>query len=70
MQEPSVRKSQQNYFSLIALNFADTTSLDQILNQDINNNPNYHVIEVVPYGVEIPPIGQGTYKIWKYEPTK
>jgi len=63
-------KIAQGYFSLIALNFADTTSLDHIINADIRRNPHYHIIEIVPYGVEIPPIGQGTYKIWKYEPTK
>ena len=56
------------YFSLVALNFADTTSLDHRLNADLNRNHHYKVIEIVPYGIEIPPIGQGTYKIWKYEP--
>jgi hypothetical protein len=56
------------YFSLVALNFADTTSLDYRINADLERNPNYKLIEVVPYGIEIPPLGQGTYKIWKYEP--
>jgi hypothetical protein len=55
------------YFSIIALNFADTSLLDRTIAADIKRNPHYHVIEVVPYGVEIPPIGIGTYVIWKYE---
>ncbi len=59
-----------NYFSLVALNFADTTSLDQRLNSDLRENPNYKVTSIVPYGIYIPPIGQGTYKIWQYEPPK
>jgi len=58
------------YFSLIALNFADTTSLDHQINADINRSHKYRIVEIVPYGIEIPPIGQGTYKIWKFEPSK
>lgn len=58
----------QGYFSLIALNFADTTSLDKSIAADIRRNHHYHVISVVPYGVEISPVGQGTYVIWRYEP--
>jgi hypothetical protein len=61
-------KIAQGYFSLVALNFADTTSLDLRINADLKRNHDYKIIEVVPYGIEIPPIGQGTYKIWKYEP--
>ena len=61
-------KIAEGYFSLVALNFADTTSLDHRLNADLNRNHHYKIIEIVPYGIEIPPIGQGTYKIWKYEP--
>jgi Dolichyl-phosphate-mannose-protein mannosyltransferase len=60
-------KIAEGYFSLVALNFADTTSLDLAIRKDLSKNPHYHIIEVVPYGVEIPPIGQGTYVIWKYE---
>ena len=58
----------EGYFSLIALNFADTTSLDHSLATDIGHNPHYRKVQVVPYGIEIPPIGQGTYVIWKYFP--
>lgn len=61
-------KIQENYFSLIALNFSDTTSLDQSIAADLKRNPHYHKIQVVPYGVEIPPIGIGDYVIWRYEP--
>ena len=59
---------QQGYFSLIALNFIDTTSLDQSIAADIHRNHHYQPIQVVPYGTEIPPIGQGSYVIWQYEP--
>jgi hypothetical protein len=60
----------QDYFSLVALNFADTTSLDLTIAADLRRNANYRKIEVIPYGIEIPPIGQGTYIIWKLEPKK
>jgi len=56
----------EGYFSLIALNFADTTSLDHTLATDIGHNPHYRKVQVVPYGIGIPPIGQGTYVIWEY----
>jgi len=59
---------EEGYFSLVALNFSDTTSLDQSLAADLKRNHHYHKIEVVPYGVEIPPIGIGDYVIWRYEP--
>jgi Dolichyl-phosphate-mannose-protein mannosyltransferase len=55
------------YFSYIALNFADTTPLDHKIANQLHHDPRYHIIQVVPYGIEIPPIGQGTYVIWKYE---
>jgi len=56
------------YFSYIALNFADTTALDHKLADQLHRDPHYHIIQVVPYGIEVPPIGQGTYVIWKHEP--
>jgi hypothetical protein len=52
------------YFSLIALNFADTTALDHKIAADISHNPNYQYKEVVPYG------STGTYVIWEYEPRR
>jgi Dolichyl-phosphate-mannose-protein mannosyltransferase len=58
----------EGYFSLIALNFLDTTPLDRSIAADIHRNHRYHPIQVVPYGMEIPPIGQGSYVIWQYEP--
>ncbi len=57
-------KIQLGYFSLIALNFADTTGLDKILAADIKKNKHYKLIQVVPYGPT-----HGTYIIWRYEPT-
>jgi Dolichyl-phosphate-mannose-protein mannosyltransferase len=61
---------QIGYFSLIALNFADTTSLDESIVADIRRNRHYHAIQVVPYGVG--PVGPepGKYVIWQYEPQK
>ncbi len=52
----------QGYFSLVALNFADTTTLDHQIRADLTHS-HYHIIQVVPYG---PP--PGTYVIWRYEP--
>ena len=56
------------YFAYVALNFTDTTALDHGLATELHRNPNYHTVQVVPYGAEIKPVGQGTYVIWKYEP--
>jgi hypothetical protein len=56
------------YFSYVALNFADTTALDHRLADQLHRDPHYRIIAVVPYGTEVPPIGQGTYVIWRYEP--
>jgi hypothetical protein len=53
----------RGYFSLVALNFADTKPLDQSIAADLRRNPRYHIIEVVPYGLD-----RGTYVIWRYEP--
>ncbi|HEX9625103.1 MAG TPA: glycosyltransferase family 39 protein, partial [Streptosporangiaceae bacterium] len=56
---------QEGYFSLIALNFADTTALDKKINADLKHNHRYHIIDVVPYGP-----ARGTYVIWRYEPRR
>ncbi len=53
---------QEGYFSLVALNFADTTPLDKSINADLRRNHHYRIIDVVPYGP-----GRGTYVIWRYE---
>lgn len=55
------------YFSLIALNFADTTPLDKTIAADIKKNKHYKVIDVVPYGVGAAGSTPGTYIIWRYE---
>jgi Dolichyl-phosphate-mannose-protein mannosyltransferase len=52
----------KGYFSLVALNFADTTALDHRITADLRRNPNYRITQVVPYGP------RGTYVIWRYEP--
>ena len=57
-----------HYFAIVALNFADTTSLDKHITTDLRRNGHYCVIQVVPYGIEIPPIGVGDYVIWRYNP--
>jgi hypothetical protein len=56
------------YFSLVALNFADTTSLDRSLAADLRRNPHYQVIQVVPYGPGPAGPELGKYVIWQYEP--
>ena len=57
------------YFSLIALNFADTTGLDKVIAADIKKNKHYKVIDVVPYGVGPAGSTPGTYIIWRKERT-
>jgi hypothetical protein len=49
----------KGYFSLVALNYADTTPLDHQITADLKRNHNYQRIEVIPYG-------SGTYVIWRY----
>ena len=59
---------QEGYFSLVALNFADTTSLDHSLAADLRRNHHYHVIEVVPYGPGPAGPAPGEYVIWRDGP--
>jgi hypothetical protein len=59
---------QEGYFSLIALNFTDTTALDNDIAADIHRNTHYHFSQVIPYGMEVPPIGKGSYIVWQYKP--
>ena len=49
----------RGYFSLVALNFADTTTLDLAIRRDLKAD-GYHIIQVVPYGA-------GTYVIFAPE---
>jgi hypothetical protein len=58
----------RGYFSVVALNFADTTALDHRIADQLHHDPRYRTIDVVPYGIEIPGLAQGTYVIWRYEP--
>ena len=60
----------RGYFSVVALNFADTTALDHRLAGQLHHDPRYRTIAVVPYGTEVAPVGQGTYVIWRYEPKR
>jgi hypothetical protein len=57
----------RGYFSLVALNFTDTIGLDRQIAAALRRNPHYHVIQVVPYGMEIRPVGQGSYVIWQWQ---
>jgi 4-amino-4-deoxy-L-arabinose transferase-like glycosyltransferase len=57
-----------NYFSLVALNFSDTTALDFKTNADLERNHHYKVVEIVPYGAGPAGPAPGTYKIWQFEP--
>jgi hypothetical protein len=50
-----------HYFSLVALNFADTTALDHRIADELRRSHHYRIIQVVPYGPK------GTYVIWRYE---
>jgi hypothetical protein len=52
----------EGYFSVIALNFADTTALDHRIRTDIKHNHHYHLAQVIPYGP-----AHGTYIVWRYE---
>ncbi len=58
----------QNYFSTVALNYADTTALDHKITADLRQNPHYHIVQVVPYGFGPDGKTPGTYIIWQYEP--
>ncbi|HXZ77689.1 MAG TPA: glycosyltransferase family 39 protein [Streptosporangiaceae bacterium] len=59
----------RHYFTLVALNFADTTALDLAIRADLRRY-HYKVAQVIPYGIEVPPLGQGTYVIYRYEPAQ
>src|SRR6266567_774893 len=53
----------KHYFSIIALNYADTTTLDLKITAQLKADPHYRRIRVVPYGP-----ARGTYIIWQYRP--
>ena len=49
----------RRYFSLVALNFADTADLDHRIREDLTR-ARYHVVQVIPYGT-------GTYVVYQPE---
>jgi hypothetical protein len=57
----------QGYFSLVALNFSDTTALDKSIAADLSRNHRYHVVQLVNYGAGPAGPALGTYKIYLYE---
>jgi hypothetical protein len=62
-------KIEGHYFSLVALNFSDTSSLDHTLAADLRRH-GYQAIQVVPYGPGPNGPQPGTYVIWRYEPPR
>jgi hypothetical protein len=60
-------KIDEHYFFLVALNYTDTTSLDLKITADLKHSRHYCVAQVVPYGMELPPVGEGSYVIWRYQ---
>jgi Dolichyl-phosphate-mannose-protein mannosyltransferase len=64
----------QGYFSYVALNFADTTTLDHQIRADLARNPHYHYDQVIPYNPPTsntsidPATLHGTYVVWRYKP--
>jgi len=57
----------RGYFSVVALNFADTTALDHRIADQLHRDPRYRTIAVIPYIAPDFPAGHGTYVIWRYE---
>jgi len=53
----------EGYFTIVALNFGDTTTLDHAIVADMHRSGDYKIISVVPYGS-----AGGTYVIYRYEP--
>jgi Dolichyl-phosphate-mannose-protein mannosyltransferase len=51
------RYIRRSYFSLVALDFYSTRTLDHEIAADLNGNPRYRVVADVPYG-------HGDYTIW------
>jgi Dolichyl-phosphate-mannose-protein mannosyltransferase len=58
----------EGYFSVVALNFADTTTLDHQIARDLRANHHYHIVRVIPYGPGPSGPAPGTYVIWQYRP--
>jgi hypothetical protein len=60
-------KIRQSYFEFVALNYTDTTALDLKITADLKSSHHYCVSQVVPWGDDVPPLGQGDYVIWRYQ---
>jgi hypothetical protein len=62
---------EQDYFSLVALNFSDTVTLDHRISAALHSNPRYgDPVQVVPYGAGPAGPALGTFVIWRYEPRR
>ena len=59
----------RRYFTVVALNFADTTELDRAIAADLRRH-HYEPVQVIPYGIEVPALRQGNYVIYRYEPAQ
>ena len=57
----------RGYFSIVALNFADTIALDHRIADQLHHDPHYRTIAVIPYTAPDLPASHGTYVIWRYE---
>jgi hypothetical protein len=55
----------RGYFSLVALNYTDTTTLDYQITKDLRDSGHYRIVAVIPYGTESSP--RGTYVVWQHE---
>lgn len=60
-------KIAEHYFYLVALNYTDTTALDLKIAADLKKTRHYCVAQIVPYGMDLPPVGEGAYVIWRYQ---
>jgi Dolichyl-phosphate-mannose-protein mannosyltransferase len=58
---------EDSYFSLVALNFTDTTALDKSISAALHRNPHYQPVQVVPYGAGAGSPAPRTHVIWRYE---
>jgi hypothetical protein len=53
--------------SCIAPDYAGTTALDRKFTSDLCASHRFHIIDGIPYRIEIPPISQGTHISWQQE---
>jgi 4-amino-4-deoxy-L-arabinose transferase-like glycosyltransferase len=58
---------EQHYFSLVALNFSDTVTLDKGISAAMHRYGRYQTVQVVPYGAGPAGPAPGTYVIWRLE---